>query len=157
MSAIGADWKQDQCLIWVGCRLSGFGEEATKAAVRNPQSTMAVQMVGIAKRVILIAEFGKTSAGQLRQGTEGLWHVALPVHGGFAGPSLPGSCGAKRLQLVLGTWWVDSVSSAPRFKQQEAQTRCGEQGKRKHTPFRSFPGTIEIGRSDRHQFHYQCG
>ena len=142
-----------ECPQWVGCRPSGFGQEAANAAVRNPQSTMAVQMVGIAKRVILIAEFGKTSAGQLRQGTEGLWHVALPVHGGFAGPSLPGSCGAKRLQLVLGTWWVDSVSSAPRCKQQEAQTRCGEQSERKYAPFRPLTSTIEIGRSDRDQFH----
>ena len=141
----------------MGCRLKGFGEEATKVAVRNPQSTMAVQMVGIAKRVILIAEFGKTSAGQLRQGTEGLWHVALPVHGGFAGPSLPGSCGAKRLQLVLGTWWINSVSFARLCKQQKAQASHGQQGKRKHTPFRSFPGTIEIGRPDRDQFHHQCG
>ena len=94
---------------WVGCRLSGFGEEATNAAVRNPQSTMAVQMVGSAKRVVLIAEFGKTSAGQLGQGTEGPWHVTRPIHGRFAGLSLPGSCGAKRLRLVSGTWRINSV------------------------------------------------
>ena len=74
----------------MGCRLSGFGQEATKAAVRNPQSTMAVQMVGIAQRVIPIGEFGKTSACQFRQGADGLWHVALPVHGRFADLPVPG-------------------------------------------------------------------
>jgi len=142
---------------WVGSGLSGFGEEATKAAVRNPQSTMAVQMVGIAQRVIPIAEFGKTSAGEVRQGGDGLGHVTLPVHGRFAGLSLPGSCGAKRLRLVPGTWWIDSVSFARPCKQQKAQASHGQQGKRKHTRFRPLPSTIEIGRPDRHQFHDQCG
>jgi hypothetical protein len=50
--------------------MSDFGDEATKAAVRDPQSTMAGQMVGIAQRVIPMADFGKTSAGQFRQGTD---------------------------------------------------------------------------------------
>jgi hypothetical protein len=134
----------------VGCGLSGFGEEATKAAVRNPQSTMAVQMVGIAQRVIPIAEFGKTSAGQVRQGTGGLLQVALS--GSVILPTCRslGSCGAKRLRLVPGTWWVDSDSSARRCSQEKAQTRCGEQSERIYAPFRPFTSTIEIGRSDRH-------
>jgi hypothetical protein len=42
-------------------------------------------MVGIAQRVMPIAEFGKTLAGQLRQGTDGLRHVTLPVDGRSAG------------------------------------------------------------------------
>lgn len=70
--------------------LSGFGEDATKAAVRNPQSAMAVQMVGIAQRIIPIAEIGETSAGQSRQGTDGLWHVTSPVHARFAALPLTG-------------------------------------------------------------------
>jgi hypothetical protein len=34
-------------------------------------------MVGIAQRVIPMADFGKTSAGQFRQGTYGLSQAAL--------------------------------------------------------------------------------
>jgi hypothetical protein len=134
----------------LGVRTVSFGEEATKAAVRNPQSTMAVQMVGIAQHDILIAEFGESSAGKVRQGSDGLLHITPPHLGCFTDLPLPGSCGAKRLRLVPGTWWVDSVSFARLCKQEKAQASSSEQGKRKHTPFRSLPGTIKIGRPDRH-------
>jgi hypothetical protein len=62
----------DGVAIVGGSGQAGFGEEATKADVRNPQSTIAVQMVGIAERVIPMADFGKTSAGQFDQGTDAL-------------------------------------------------------------------------------------
>jgi hypothetical protein len=130
--------------------MSDFGDEATQAVVRNPQYTMAVYMVGIAQRVIPIADFGKTLAGQFRQGTDGLWHITLPVRGRFARLPLPGSCGAKQLRLVRGTWSIDSASFALLCNQKKAEARRSQQAKCVNTPFRPLTGTIEIGRSDRH-------
>jgi hypothetical protein len=138
-----------------GVGLSSFGKEAANAAIRNPQSTMAFQMVGIAQRVIPTANFGKSLAGQFRQGTDDLWHVTLPVHGHLWDQSLPEFCGTKRLRLLPENWWVACVSSSRRWKQKKAQTHCVEQSKRKYAPFRPLASTIEIGRSNRHQFHHQ--
>ncbi len=68
--------------------MSGLRAEATEVAVRNPQYTMKVQMVCIAQRVVPISVSGKTSAGYFRQGTDGHWHIALPVHARFVRRSL---------------------------------------------------------------------
>ena len=139
-----------QRLQLVGCGLSGFGQETTNPAVRNPQSTTAVQMFGSVERAIPIAEFGKTSLDRFRQGTDGLWHVRPPVHGRFAGLSLPWSGGSKRLLLEPGTWWIDPLSSALLCNQKQAQARRSEQAERVNAPFRPLSGTCEIGRPHRH-------